>query len=102
MTNSMQSGELIYVFGRGDRYRAARESLHLSQDAFGKLIGYSRGTVAKVEAGRTDVHPNTFILWRQATGFSERWLDFGEVPEGAHMIGSTHMGEYAYSADQAA
>lgn len=57
-----------------DNFRRSRRAGGLSQEAFGRLIGWDRTRVVKAESGRTLATPETIELWAENTGRDPFWF----------------------------
>lgn len=63
-----------------DRIRQLRESLGLSQTAFGSRLGVSRDVVNNLERGRVEIKEHIVKLICSEYHISEEWLRTGEGP----------------------
>lgn len=62
----------------GDRLRAVRKSLKLSQQEFAERIGIKRNTIANYESGRNDPVESVVELIKREYGVNRAWLETGE------------------------
>lgn len=77
-----------------ERIKQLRNSLHKSQEEFGKFLGLSKSGVSEIEAGRRKVTDQHVIMLRNCSDFNlnEEWLRTGE---GEMFIDSTREEEIA-------
>lgn len=62
----------------GQRLNIARKRLHLSQNAFGKMLGVTKQTIINYEKGKTTL-PKTFVLsLKELFNVNPNWLERGE------------------------
>lgn len=64
----------------GSRVKELRESLNLSQTAFGDRIGVSRDVVNNLERDRVNITEDRLILISNTYGVRYDWLKNGEEP----------------------
>lgn len=67
----------------GDRIRARREELQLSQEELAMRLGYkSRSTIAKIESGENDLTQSKIVAFAEALSTSVRaLLDYEDTPD---------------------
>lgn len=62
------------------RIKALRNTLHKSQEEFGKYLGLSKSGVSEIEAGRRNVTDQHIIMLKNCSEFNinEDWLRYGK------------------------
>lgn len=64
--------------GMAERVKILRNSLVLSQEAFGEKIGMTRSAISKIEKGWSTLTDKNILLICQRYGASRDWLTCGE------------------------
>lgn len=64
----------------GERIKTLRDSLELSQSAFGENFGASRDVVNNLERDRINITDERLLLISKTYGVRFEWLKTGELP----------------------
>ena len=62
----------------GDRVRAVRDALHISQTDLAKRLGVSSAAISKIESGQRQPSVQLKLSLCREYGISREWLDCGE------------------------
>lgn len=95
-----QAGPITAVNTIGQRIKAAREHLHMSQAELARRVGVSAGTIGNHESGARD-KPRELNAIASALGIDAAWLEHGGGPITWKGIQHVAEGSAAYNIRQA-